>query len=517
MPEHSRTIPASPDPKNSGPPRARTGSALRWYFVPLIVFLMGVLAMAQVLALDLSVRHQRVNSTVIDAYMAIQIKAAVFHLRVEELLAGGRGVDLEQAISCMGEAIRLADLARDLGEEWQGTGASAPPGSPGTGSEPDQIKPMLTEFKRVGLERVQLMRRTGAHPVEHKQFDTLFNDLLAKSSRLEERFKADRVKTRQSSARLFLGIYLVWGAVVAAATAGLRRMELRRKRAEESLLETYDLLRCQAEELKRHRENLAEMVAMRTAELTRANQRLQVEIAERQQAEETLRKSEQLIRHLSVQLLNAQEVERKRISMGLHDELGQALSVIKLRVRSIGRKLGEDQKGQREDCDILLDYLDTVIEDVRRLSLQLSPTIMEDLGLTAALRWMIGTLQRDLGIEVALDIPELDHFFPERHQQITIYRVLQEATTNISKHAQAQKVSITARQQGDRVNFSVHDDGRGFDTVAIATRSASEKGLGLVTMSERVTMLGGSFELRSSPGQGTEVAFILPVAGGGVQ
>jgi len=209
--------------------------------------------------------------------------------------------------------------------------------------------------------------------------------------------------------------------------------------------------------------------------------------------------------------LNAQEVERKRISMGLHDELGQALNVVKLRIGSLERKLGANLPAQRDDCETLLDYLDTVIENVRRLSLQLSPAIMEDLGLTAALRWRVGTLQREQGMEVTLDIPELDHLFPGQQQQITIYRVLQEATSNIGKHSRAAKVSVTARQDGNRVSFSVHDDGRGFDPGEAASRSTSEKGLGLSTMSERVRMMGGTFEIRSRPGQGTGITFVLPV------
>ncbi|HBG04170.1 MAG: hypothetical protein A2075_22795 [Geobacteraceae bacterium GWC2_58_44] len=507
--ESSSTIPAFPVKGEPG-----RSTAFRWYFVPLIVFLMGLLAMAQVFALHLSIRHQRLNSTVVDAVMEIQIKAAVFHLRIEEVLSGVQGMNVEHAVAGMDEAIRLAEVACGAGQHREGSSVSDLTEDLRAGKQADEIKSLLTTFKAIGLQRMQQMQRTGHGPLAHRQFDALFNDLLAKAALLEQSYKANRVMTRTKSSRLFLGIYLVWGVVVAAATLGLRRMELRRKGAEESLLQANSQLLCQAEELRRHRENLAEMVQKRTAELTLANGQLRVEITERLQAEQTLRESEKLIRHLSCQLLNAQEIERKRISMGLHDDLGQALYVIKLRVRCIEKKLGKKQQAQRGECEILLDYLDTVIEDVRRLSLQLSPAIMEDLGLTAALRWLVSAFQRDQGMEVSVDIPELDRLFPEQHQQITIYRVLQEATSNIGKHARAQKVSIAVRQHGGRVSFSVHDDGKGFDPVEAATKSASEKGLGLATMSERITMMGGSFNLRSRPGQGTEITFILPVASG---
>ena len=511
MSEQSPHIPPSAGQDQVRPSYSHAVGAFRWYFVPLVVFLMGLLAMAQIFALDLSIRHQRKNSTVVDAVMSIQIETSMFHLRVEEFLSGGKVEKVEEAAACMDEAMELADLVRDLGRDWQGRPVSYPTGDPGASDRAGEIRAMLAEFKRVGLERIQQMQQTGHAPLQHQQFDTLFNDLLAKAALLEESFKANRVMTRTSSARLFLGIYLVWGVVVAAATTGLRRMELRRKRAEESLLDAHGQLLSQAEELRRHRENLAEMVEVRTAELTQANSQLQVEIAERLQAEETLRESEQLIRRLSGQLLNAQEIERKRISMGLHDELGQALNVVKLRIGSLEKQLGHEQQAQQEACEILLDYLDSVIENVRRLSRQLSPAIMEDLGLTAALRWLVGTLQRDHDMEVSVDIPEMDHLFPLQQQQITIYRVLQEATSNIGKHSGARNVSITARRNGDRVSFSILDDGRGFDPDEVASGSVSEKGLGLSTMSERVTMMGGSFVLRSSPGGGTRICFELPV------
>lgn len=515
MSQYSIPISAAPVKGECGVGNARHSTGFKWYFVPLIVFLMGLLAMAQVFALNLSMRHQHLNSTVDNAVMEIQIRAAVFHLRVEEVLSKVKGMDVDLAVTGMDEAIRLAEVVCGAEQHRKGSSVFDLSQNPEASWQADEIKSLLTTFKAIGLQRMQEMQRTGHGPLAHRQFDTLFNVILAKAALLEQSYKADRVKTRQKSAYLFLGIYLVWGLVVAAATEGLRRMELRRKAAEESLLQANSQLLCQAEELRRHRENLSEMVQRRTAELTCANGQLRVEIAERQQAEETLRESEKLIRHLSVQLLNAQEIERKRISMGLHDELGQALYVIELRIRCIENKLGEEQLTQREECENLLDYLDTVIENVRRLSLELSPSIMEDLGLTAALRWLVGTLQRDQGMEVSLDIPELDHLFPGQHQQITIYRVLQEATSNIGKHSQARKVSIVVRQRGDKVSFSVHDDGRGFDPVETATKSAPEKGLGLVTMSERVTMMGGTFDLWSRQGQGTGITFILPVESGG--
>ena len=211
----------------------------------------------------------------------------------------------------------------------------------------------------------------------------------------------------------------------------------------------------------------------------------------------------------------AQEIERKRISMELHDSLGQALNVMKLRIRLVEKGMDESQGAAREDCESLLEYLDEVIEDVRRLSLDLSPAILEDLGLTSALRWLVSYSRQRREKTMTADIAEIDALFPENHR-ITIYRVIQEALTNVGKHAGASNVSISIRPQGEKVTFSVEDDGKGFDTMEPVQRAVSERGVGLTTMNERVRMMGGVYELWSRAGAGTRITFSLPVENGGI-
>jgi signal transduction histidine kinase len=313
---------------------------------------------------------------------------------------------------------------------------------------------------------------------------------------------------------LFIGIYLFWTLVVIAATTGLWRIEMRRKAAEESLLDANGRLLFQAEELAAHRENLARLVEQRTAELTGANEQLRVENAERREAEESLRESEKLVRALSSRLLRAQEIERKRISMELHDGLGQALNVMKLRIRLIEKEWDEGREQTKEACEELLEYLDEVIEDARRLSRDLSPAVLEDLGLTSALHWLVSNFRKSATMQVAADIADIDGLFSD-NKRITIYRVIQEALTNAGKHSRAANVSVRIRRQGDLVAFSVEDDGTGFDPTMSAKRDVSEKGIGLTTMGERVRMIGGRFDLWSRPSEGTRVSFHVPVEHGG--
>jgi signal transduction histidine kinase len=369
-------------------------------------------------------------------------------------------------------------------------------------------------FKNLALWRLQNIEERGIGTESDQQFDERFDRILEKAAAIENVCKTNRDEYLLKSQRIVHSIYLLWAFIMVSATAVIWRIEVQRKRAEEALWETNRLLLSQAAELAAHRENLAGLVEQRTTELSAANEQLRLEIAERLQAEETLKESDKQIWQISAQLLMAQEIERKRISMELHDGLGQALNVMKLRIRLVENGLDEEQVAAREDCENLLEYLNEVIEDVRRLSRDLSPAILEDLGLTSALRWLVSNFRKSNAMKATLDIAEIDGLFPENHC-ITIYRVVQEALTNVGKHSRAGNVSISIRRHDDKVTFSVEDDGKGFDTLEPAQRDVSERGVGLTTMNERVRMMGGVFELWSREGEGTRITFSIPIGNGG--
>jgi PAS domain S-box-containing protein len=221
-----------------------------------------------------------------------------------------------------------------------------------------------------------------------------------------------------------------------------------------------------------------------------------------------LQKSESKLRFLADQLLTAQENERKRLASELHDELGHALLAMKLALRSIGKELLPTQEDLKEELRDQLDYIDEVIGEVRRLYHDLSPGDVEDLGLTKALRTLIADFS-DLqeGIAWEVDLADLDGLFPLSVQTI-IYRLVQEALTNIGKHAAPDEVKISAAPEDARVRFVIQDDGAGFNTSEVLH---SAGGLGLVAMEERLNMVGGTFEVWSKPQKGTKIAFSIPM------
>jgi PAS domain S-box-containing protein len=234
------------------------------------------------------------------------------------------------------------------------------------------------------------------------------------------------------------------------------------------------------------------------------------DITLRRRAEEALRESEQRLRYLTSQLLGAQERERKRISMELHDELGQSLAVLKLQIRAIERGLGSRQQDLKDGCLELLLYLDGVIDDVRRLSRDLSPAILEDLGLLSALKYLIEGFSKHYTVSYSFEVEDLDHLFPG-DAQITIYRIFQECLTNISRHAGATEVSITITENDDVISLVLEDNGAGFDPAQVTDRRGTARGMGLATLNERARMLGGTLKIRSQPGVGTRLTCVLPV------
>jgi signal transduction histidine kinase len=239
----------------------------------------------------------------------------------------------------------------------------------------------------------------------------------------------------------------------------------------------------------------------------------QERLAERKQAEQALKESEQRLRFLSTRLLSAQEKERGRISRELHDELGQALATIKLQIGQIESKARRDQEIKQE-CAHTLSYLDQVIENVRRLSRDLSPAVLEHFGLSIALQRLLSDFAKNYNMKVSFDMIEgIDRFFSQSEQAI-IYRIFQEVIHNTGKHAQATHVAVNALRQDGTISFMIEDNGKGFDMHAVADRDVDRKGLGLDIMKERAGMLGGVLEVSSEKGKGTRVTFRVPVAGG---
>ncbi len=231
--------------------------------------------------------------------------------------------------------------------------------------------------------------------------------------------------------------------------------------------------------------------------------------------ETALKESEQKLRLLTSQLLNAQESERKRIASELHDGLGHALLTIKLQLRLLEKQLAPEQLSLGEEMESMIEYMDKLINDVRRLYNALTPGDLEALGLTLALSSIVDEfvrLHETIGWSVHLD--NIDDLYPQQAQTV-IYRIIQEILTNIGKYANASRVSVIIKRENQGASFTVEDDGQGFNMEKVLATTAAPKGLGLLAMAERVRILGGSLTIWSQENRGTRITFTLSVSQGG--
>ncbi len=209
------------------------------------------------------------------------------------------------------------------------------------------------------------------------------------------------------------------------------------------------------------------------------------------------------------QIITAQEDERKRISRELHDETGQSLTSLLVGLKIVDKSptLEEARKRVAE----LQELTSRTLEEVHKLSVELRPTLLDDLGLIAAMRSYSKDFSRKHGVEVAFHATGFEERIPPL-VEVAVYRVVQEALTNIAKYAQARTVHLKLERDATMVHAEVRDDGVGFDPDRILVQKRKENRLGLLGMQERVTLLGGKFCLYSAEGEGTRIAFDLPLS-----
>jgi PAS domain S-box-containing protein len=230
------------------------------------------------------------------------------------------------------------------------------------------------------------------------------------------------------------------------------------------------------------------------------------DITHRKHIEQSLQHSEQELKNLSSRLLNAHEQERKRIAYELHDGLGQILSAAKIGVQKLLDSGAQRRAaGTNGSTNNLPDIIQSAIEEVRRISRDLRPSILDDLGIITAINAFCFDFEKiNETIAVVRKISARDEEIPEKIK-IVIYRVTQEACANIVRHSHADLVVVTLSSVSGKVRLSIHDNGTGFDLQKLHEGRASYRGLGLSSMKERIELSGGDFLLSSSPDEGTTV------------
>jgi signal transduction histidine kinase len=256
--------------------------------------------------------------------------------------------------------------------------------------------------------------------------------------------------------------------------------------------------------LMRRTDAVEKQVASRTQDLQHAHDQLLAEVAERTRAEAVARR-------LTQQVLSVQEEERRRLSRELHDEAGQSLTGLVLHLQLLHAEAPEDQGSLRQRLRDAGALARGTAERIRLLARGLRPPVLDTLGLSASLRGLCDEVARRTGLSIqytgtdSLPLPDT--------VTICLYRVLQEALTNVVKHAKARQVKVGLQEDAESVSISVEDDGLGFDTRTSMSSGDASGGIGLLGMQERLEQLGGRLEIASRPRQGTRILAQVPVMG----
>lgn len=225
----------------------------------------------------------------------------------------------------------------------------------------------------------------------------------------------------------------------------------------------------------------------------------------REREERELRRANERLQVLSTRLLDAQESERATIARELHDQLGQVLTALKLSATALARSLTAAEAKRVGD---LVAIADSALAQVRTLALGLRPPQLDQLGLAAALRDAVERFGDDTGLETAF-IDGTRGVAPDRHLATAVFRVAQEALTNVARHAEARRVAVELQEVRDGLRLVVFDDGRGFDHADARRRAVAGASMGLLGMEERVALAGGRLQVVTQPGKGTRVEAVF--------
>lgn len=271
---------------------------------------------------------------------------------------------------------------------------------------------------------------------------------------------------------------------------------------------------------------MIEKLSRRSVDLAASNRRLKQEIGQRKVAEEALRKSEQhygqlleqsrrmqeQLRLLSRQLLLAQEEERKKISRELHDVIAQTLTSINLRLAKLKQEALSNTRGLERSIARTQELVERSVSIVHRFARELRPTVLDDLGLIPALRTFMKDFKKETGIHLSLSVfAAVEQVDGDR--RTVLYRVAQEALTNVARHAQASRAEVRIHKLDGDICMKIRDNGKGFEIERVLHAKKSTR-LGLLGMRERLEMVDGKFNIKSAPGKGTTVVAQIPVADG---
>jgi signal transduction histidine kinase len=259
-------------------------------------------------------------------------------------------------------------------------------------------------------------------------------------------------------------------------------------------------------ELDQHRNSLSNLVTERTNELSQTNKKLLDEIQSHEKTNEALLNSKEQLRKLSHQIQTVREEEKSRISREVHDGLGQSLTSLKIDLVHLEKNSPEESIQLREQIQSMVEVVDDTIKSVQRIATELRPPILDAFGVCDAIAWQAGEYAKKLGIRFDLNCLQKQVNL-EKNLQTTLFRIFQEALTNIARHANASRVEVGLSKDSDMLTMEIRDNGKGIKNDDLESNDS----LGLLGIRERVHSLNGEVLFRGSPGKGTTITVTIPL------
>ena len=371
----------------------------------------------------------------------------------------------------------------------------------------------VEEFPAFGAEEVDLRRLGSQFPF----LEYFLDDALKFWGQEETGAIHSGLWAEQSAAgkRIYLEATaaLVFGEkllIIANIGGRVRERQDILQRSREGKLRSAEVLSEKSRELDQLMETNDELerrVDERTGELGRLNERLQREIGDRKAAADALVKHQARLRALALELLRAEESERRRIAAGLHDDVGQLLASIKIRLGAL--RQSSDSAPYRQELDEVYSQVHEAIQHTRSLTFEMGTPVLYELGLAAALESLAEDYQRTHGLTLQFETTG-ESFDLDTDNRVILYQATRELLFNVTKHSRATRATIQLIYAPDSVRIDVSDDGCGFDPAIVDELEKDTSSYGLFNVRERLTDIGGHLEIDSVPGHGARVSLVAP-------
>lgn len=407
----------------------------------------------------------------IDAILQIKIKAITAHLWFEEIIRGERDENMEVIWDTLDQADGYAQTLLAGKESPQGTIARLD--DPEFRRDIIEVKNKLREFRDMTKQRFET--RTTADSAKdirdryHSTFTTFIHLADKLRARLNQIMEQD-LHDFLSKQTTLLVTCLSMALLIGAAFFYFERFRGRNIR-----------------------------------KLHEANTLMEREIAERKQAEVDLSNSHEQLRKLNNRLQDIREEEKAHISREIHDELGQSLTALKFSLSLIKTELSHKQQGFLDAIQSMSELVDSTVQSVQRITMELRPQILDIMGLCEAFEWQVEEYQNRTKIQCELSC-DLGNTFIDRDRSITLFRICQEALTNVARHAKATSVQVSLSKIKDYLVLQIKDNGKGIEDDQIE----NAKSLGLLGIRERVKFWGGEVDIRGITGKGTTISAKIP-------